>query len=39
MHPEFWEKDSIFHKLRREFVYKICPIKTPKRLKVKLNII
>ncbi len=33
MHPEFWEKDSIFHKLRREFVYKICPNKTPKRLK------
>ena len=32
MYPEFWEKDSIFHKLRYEFVYKICPVKTPKRL-------
>ncbi len=34
MYPEFWEKDSSFHKLRREFVYKICPTKTPKRLKL-----
>jgi putative two-component system hydrogenase maturation factor HypX/HoxX len=33
MHPEFWEKSSPFHKLRYEFVYKICPTKTPKRLK------
>jgi putative two-component system hydrogenase maturation factor HypX/HoxX len=33
MHPEFWEKDSLFHKLRREFVYKICPTKTPERFK------
>jgi len=33
MHPEFWDEDSIFHQLRREFVYKICPTKTPKRLK------
>ena len=33
MYPEFWDRDSIFHKLRREFVYKICPTKTPKRLK------
>ena len=35
MYPEFWEKDSIFHKLRYEFVYKICPIQTPNRLKAK----
>ena len=35
MYPEFWEKNSIFHKLRYEFVYKVCPIKTPNRLKFK----
>jgi putative two-component system hydrogenase maturation factor HypX/HoxX len=34
MYPEFWEEDSSFHKLRREFVWKICPTKTPKRLKL-----
>ncbi len=34
MYPEFWEIDSDFHKLRKNFVYKICPIKTPKRLKI-----
>ncbi len=33
MHPEFWEEDSPFHTLRREFVYKVCPRETPKRLK------
>jgi putative two-component system hydrogenase maturation factor HypX/HoxX len=33
MHPEFWETNSSFHKLREEFVYKICPRETPKRLK------
>ncbi len=33
MYPEFWEEDSPFHTLRREFVYKICPRETPKRLK------
>ena len=32
MHPEFWSKESEFHKLRNEFVYKVCPIKTPQRL-------
>ena len=32
MHPEFWDEDSIFHTLRYEFVYKICPTQTPKRL-------
>jgi putative two-component system hydrogenase maturation factor HypX/HoxX len=31
MYPEFWEESSLFHTLRREFVYKLCPIKTPDR--------
>jgi len=35
MHPEFWDEKSIFHTLRYEFVYKICPRETPKRLKYK----
>ena len=34
MYPEFWEDDSAFHSLRREFVWKICPIETPLRLKL-----
>ncbi|WP_373036669.1 hydrogenase maturation protein [Sulfurimonas sp.] len=33
MHPEFWNEKSEFHLLRHEFVYKVCPIKTPQRLK------
>jgi len=33
MYPEFWEKGSKFHSLRQEFVYKVCPKETPKRLK------
>lgn len=33
MHPEFWDETSEFHTLRHEFVYKVCPIKTPERLK------
>lgn len=33
MHPEFWDEDSEFHTLRHEFVYKVCPIKTPERLR------
>ena len=33
MYSEFWDKKSEFHKLRNEFVYKLCPTKTPKRLK------
>jgi putative two-component system hydrogenase maturation factor HypX/HoxX len=33
MHPEFWDEESLFHKLRIEFVYKICPTITPKRFK------
>ena len=35
MYPEFWDNDSKFHKLRYDFVYKICPLATPKRLKAK----
>lgn len=35
MHPEFWNEDSPFHKLRYDFVYKVCPLETPKRLKDK----
>ncbi|NPA59865.1 MAG: hydrogenase [Epsilonproteobacteria bacterium] len=33
MYDEFWGEKSSFHKLRYDFVYKICPTKTPKRLK------
>ncbi len=33
MHPEFWDEESSFHKLREEFVYKVCPTQTPSRLK------
>jgi putative two-component system hydrogenase maturation factor HypX/HoxX len=33
MYPEFWDEDSEFHQLRYDFVYKICPLVTPKRLK------
>ena len=33
MHPEFWDEKSEFHTLRNEFVYKVCPITTPSRLK------
>ncbi len=32
MYPEFWEEESAFHRLRREFVYKVCLRETPKRL-------
>ena len=32
MHPEFWEDSSLFHQLRRDFVYKTCPTTTPERL-------
>lgn len=32
MYPEFYKEESVFHTLRREFVYKVCPIKTPQRL-------
>jgi putative two-component system hydrogenase maturation factor HypX/HoxX len=33
MYPEFWEENSSFHQLRREFVWKVCPMMTPARLK------
>lgn len=32
MYPEFWDEDSSFHKLRYDFVYKVCSLQTPKRL-------
>jgi len=35
MHPEFWDEKADFHQLRYDFVYKVCPIETPKRLKLK----
>jgi len=35
MYPEFWDEASPFHKLRHDFVYKVCPLETPKRLKDK----
>jgi len=35
MHPEFWNEDSAFHKLRYDFVHKVCSLETPKRLKIK----
>jgi len=38
MHPEFWDEKSDFHTLRQEFVYKVCPRETPKRLQVKTNV-
>jgi len=37
MHPEFWDEASSFHTLRYEFVYKVCPLRTPKRLKAIIN--
>jgi putative two-component system protein, hydrogenase maturation factor HypX/HoxX len=33
MYPEFWDDTSDFHHLRQEFVYKVCPKQTPKRLR------
>ena len=37
MYSEFWDKESSFHKLRYNFVYKVCSIETPQRLKGTLN--
>jgi len=37
MHPEFWETESSFHKLREAFVYKVCPRETPERLRKVVN--
>ncbi|MDF1878955.1 hydrogenase [Sulfurimonas sp. SAG-AH-194-C20] len=34
MHPEFWDNTSDFHSMRYDFVYKVCPNATPKRLKL-----
>lgn len=33
MYDEFWDESSSFHSLRYDFVHKIKPINTPKRLK------
>ena len=33
MYPEFWKSQSVFHILRQEFVYKVCPRDTPVRLR------
>jgi putative two-component system hydrogenase maturation factor HypX/HoxX len=35
MYDQFWDPNSIFHKLRYDFVYKVCTTTTPKRLKYK----
>ncbi len=32
MYREFWDESSEFHKFRHEFVYKVCPTETAKRL-------
>ncbi|MDQ7068646.1 MAG: hypothetical protein Q9M40_12095 [Sulfurimonas sp.] len=37
MYPEFWDENSSFHKKRYEFVYKICPLETPQRLKATIT--
>ncbi|MDO9208380.1 MAG: hydrogenase maturation protein [Sulfuricurvum sp.] len=33
MYPSFYEAHSDFNRLRKEFVYKLCPIQTPSYLK------
>ena len=33
MYPEFWDENSEFHKLRYDFVHKVCSTCTPERLK------
>ncbi len=33
MHPSFYDPNSDFNTLRKEFVYKLCPIQTPSYLK------
>ena len=37
MHPQFWDEESAFHRLRREFVMKVCPQSTPERFNVYNN--
>jgi len=32
MYPEFWDESSDFHRLRHDFVYKVCPLKAPRRI-------
>ena len=32
MYEQFWNEKSVFHSLRRDFVYKKCPLQTPQRL-------
>ncbi|WP_353661399.1 hydrogenase maturation protein [Hydrogenimonas sp. SS33] len=32
MHPEFWDPKSDFHRLRHDFVYKVCPARAPERI-------
>ena len=34
MYPQFWDENSPFHRLRHDFVHKICPTRTPKRLAI-----
>ncbi len=34
MYPQFWDEKSLFHTLRHDFVYKICPTQTPKRIAI-----
>lgn len=37
MYPSFYDADSDFNRLRKEFVYKLCPIQTPSYLKEEVN--
>ncbi|MDD2356970.1 MAG: hydrogenase maturation protein [Thiovulaceae bacterium] len=32
MYNQFWDEKSSFHSLRKDFVYKKCPLSTPERL-------
>ncbi len=32
MYPEFWDVNSDFHRLRHDFVYKVCPLYAPTRI-------
>ena len=32
MYPEFWDENSDFHRLRHNFVYKVCPLYAPTRI-------
>jgi putative two-component system hydrogenase maturation factor HypX/HoxX len=37
MHPEFWDPQSPFHRLRREVVDKVCPERAPGRIAIHRN--